>query len=131
MPRGLDLRTAIEVAQPNVAPGAELWGYAVGTYRDVLAMAPEAGRVVQPPDGINWDTFVWGIVFRATFDICPPPPPAGASPHPCESRPGLSTVYLDYQTGKWLTTAGYSPSADDPLPTPFYIVPMMSSPAPS
>jgi hypothetical protein len=129
MPRGVGVDLAIELARPHVGPDdATVWGYAVGTYRDVLAMTPGGDRMLQPPDGTTSDSLVWGIVFEGTFEICPPPP-GGQTPAPCESRPGLSTVILDYEDGTWLTTAGYSPSG--PLPTPFFIVPLISSPAPT
>ena len=117
--------------RPNVAPAdATVWGYAVGTYRDVLDLTPEAGRVLEPPDGATWDTLVWGIQFEGTFDICPPPPPAGQTPNPWRFS-GISTVYLDYTNGTWLTTAAFSPSPGSALPTPFYIPPRFGSPAPS
>lgn len=128
MPRGVSLDLAIELARPHVGPDdATVWGYAVGTYSDVLAMMPGGDHILQPPDGVTSDSLVWGIVFEGTFEICPPPP-GGQTPAPCESRAGLSTVFLDYEDGTWLTTAGYSPSG--PLPTPFYIVPLTGSPTP-
>jgi hypothetical protein len=130
MPQGIDLQQAIDLARPHVRSDMTVWGYAVGTYRSVLNLTAEAGQTLQPPDGTTWQTLVWGIVFEGDFDICPPPP-ADGTPRPCESRPGLSTVYLTYQDGTSLTTSGFSPSPGTPLPTPFYIVPLVGSPAPS
>jgi len=131
LPPGIELNQAIGIARRVVAPDATLWGYAAGTYRDVRNLSPGADREVQPPDSITWDSLVWGIQFKSNVEICPPPPNAGQSPDPCETRPGLSSVYLDYHDGTWITTAIYSPSAGTPLPTPFHLMPVVSSPEPS
>jgi hypothetical protein len=113
---GISLAEAITIARQNVQADATLWGYAAGTYRDVNGRFPGGDRLLQPPDGATWDTLTWSIVFEGMMVFNGPS--GAALPTP---RPGLAAVFLDMETGRWLTTAAYSPNGA--LPTPYRIAP--------
>ena len=123
-PRDLGLDQAIEVARQNIGTDYELWGYAAGTYADVLRVTGTYGSLV-PPRGATWDTWVWAIVFSRPIEVCPPV--QGAS---CDADVQLSTVYIDFRTGSILDTVDASAVPAESLPSPFFVLPPQGSPKP-
>jgi len=120
----LGLDQAIEVARQNIGTDYELWGYAAGTYADVLRVTGTYGSLV-PPRGATWDTWVWAIVFSRPIEVCPPV--QGAS---CDADVQLSTVYIDFRTGSILDTVDASAVPAESLPSPFFVLPPQGSPKP-
>jgi hypothetical protein len=106
LPAGISEALAVQLAGPHVMPDAVFLSAVAGRYGDVAvdddrAVAP--GAVVQP------DALVWAVKYGAQFTICPP------DGSPCDTpRPGYQTVILDYRTGAFLESMGFSPA----VPTP-------------
>jgi len=113
---GITEQRAIALANAEIpAQGdPELWATDHGPFADVFdALANRPDNADQPlPDSTTPDHQVWGIAFAVTVQICGP---QGVD---CEDRRAIRTVFLDYADGTWITTATYSPSPDEPFPTP-------------
>jgi hypothetical protein len=90
------------------------------TYKSLTTtfVSAEAGRFgdlntdrnLGPGIGIKADRLVWAIRYEGDMTICYPP---GVRPTvtTCESpRPGTLTVFLDYFSGAFLMTDGFSPA---------------------
>jgi hypothetical protein len=98
-PGGLASDLAVQRARQSVATDAVL----------VSAVAGPFSEVGQDPrnDGagsIDPGRLVWAVKFESEFTICPPDGSACYSP-----RPGWTTVILDYSSGDFIGSFGYSP----------------------
>jgi hypothetical protein len=72
---------ALELAQAAVNQSSpQLRSYAPGTYESVWQVLLGPQTLTEPPDGISWDTMVWGVQF-VSGDV-------------------LTTVYLDLFSGE-------------------------------
>lgn len=116
-----DLAEDVAIAKAREAinaKNAEVWATRVGSYNDVyLALAHRPDDVEQPdPDaaGINVKDGqrVWGVQFKLQVEIC------GPSGSNCEVRDALRTVLIDAESGDWLRTSTFAPSAGEELPRP-------------
>jgi hypothetical protein len=98
-PGGLAPDLAVQRARQSVASDAKL----------VSSVAGQFGAVYQDTrnDGagsIDPGRLVWAVKFQSEFTICPPDGSACYSP-----RPGWTTVILDYTSGDFIGSFGYSP----------------------
>jgi hypothetical protein len=116
-PEGLSESDAVAAARghlPESDRDAELWATMSGTFADVsLSLGHRPPYLDQPTvDDVAADRPVWGVGFQLTVEICGP---AGGT---CESRKGLSTIFIDYESGDWLRSSTFAPSPGEPLPRP-------------
>ncbi len=103
---GIGESRAIELASVN-SIGWTLIAASAGRYGDLKP--PGSG----PGDDIPPDRFVWAVKFASEATICNP---LGVCMSP---RPGTVTVYLDYFTGTFLSSAGFSAAGPTPsAPSP-------------
>lgn len=81
---GLTLEEALEIARANVTdPDAELWSHAPGEVQIVVQnLFGLDGLPRRPPDGLDWQTFVWGVLFTGPTT--------------------MTTVYVDFWNGNVL-----------------------------
>jgi hypothetical protein len=95
---GISQARAIELARGHSSLTTFV-SVSAGPFRDLnIESGIGPGFVVKP------DQLVWAVTFQGDVTICNP---LGV----CESpRPGRSVVYLDYQTGAFLTSEGTSPA---------------------
>jgi hypothetical protein len=98
---------AVELATPYAPLGSVEVSARSGAFS---ALNPDTSFV---PDQVTPDRIVWAVTFTAIFNICPPPGPS-AVPAPsdrsaCVTRPGTTTVILDFVTGDFIEGYGYSP----------------------
>lgn len=94
----IDSLQAADLARGHVDATAKLLNTAAGSFADV---DPRGQRAPGYP--IASGQLVWAVTFNTTFVICPPGGSACMTP-----RPGTVTVFLDYITGKFLTSSAYS-----------------------
>jgi hypothetical protein len=107
LPAGIPERVAIQLAEAHVMPDAVFLSAVAGRYGDV---AMDDDRAVAPGAAVQPEALVWAAKYGAQFTICPPDGLACYTP-----RPGYQTVILDYRTGAFLESLGFSPAV---FPTP-------------
>jgi hypothetical protein len=106
---GLSAATAEAMARELMGQDAVLMSAIGGPLEN--AYVPLGGRNELPMD-IPASKLVWVVTFRSDAVICPPPFLASgiAVTQPCSSpRPGITAVILDYQTGAFIRSDGFSP----------------------
>jgi hypothetical protein len=106
---GLSASAAEALAQEHMGPGAVMVSAIGGPVED--AFVPLGGRD-SLPSSIPASKLVWVVTFSSNFVICPPPYASNgiAVNQPCYSpRPGTTAVMLDYQTGAFIQSDGFSP----------------------
>jgi hypothetical protein len=96
---GISKERAIALAEPHKSLTTTFKSAEAGRFRD-LNKNPNIG----PGFGIEPDKWVWAVTYEGDMTICSPSPGACESP-----RPGTLTVFLDYFTGDFLGSIGYSP----------------------
>lgn len=98
LPPGIAESQARQIAGESAPSKAIHVSSEYGRYADVYR---DPGEVLE--EGLA-DRVVWAIGFQSIFEICPPD---GSS---CIERPGVTTVILDYVTGDWIASYGFSPA---------------------
>ena len=91
---------AIALAEPHKSLTTTFKSAVAGRFHDINTN-PNIG----PGFGIKPDQWLWAVTYKGDMTICSPSPGACQSP-----RPGTLTVFLDYFTGDFLGSAGYSPT---------------------
>jgi hypothetical protein len=104
LPPGISRDAAIAIAQQNVSPDVVLRTALAGPFGELVAAFDHRPRGQLDPGEPAADHWVWAVEWDAIFNICPPDPGSG-----CYQRPGVTTVVIDYATGEWITSYGYSP----------------------
>jgi hypothetical protein len=102
LPSGISEALAIQLAGPHVMTDAVLLSAVAGRYGDV---AVDDDRAVAPGAAVQPDALVWAVKYGAQFTICRPDGSGCYAP-----RPGYQTVILDYRTGAFLESMGFSPA---------------------
>lgn len=113
---GITEDEAIELARASFTDDPDSAPFRValaGEFGEVyVALVDRRSVPEQPlPDDVAADQEVWGVQFEVTLEICGP---EGVE---CEERPGIRTVFLNYDSGEWLKTSDYGPAPGMPLPT--------------
>ena len=100
-PAGISESQAITLAQAYAPLGGVQASVQSGSFAELNPNPSDLSDLTTPQHP------VWAIVFKATFNICPPTfAPDGSS---CERRPGTTTVILDFATGDFIESYGISP----------------------
>ncbi len=96
---GISRDRAVALAEPHKSLSTTFKSAEAGAFGD-LNPSPNVG----PGFGVAPQQEVWAVTYVGDMTICSP---LGACELP---RPGTLTIFLDYFTGEFLGSAGYSPT---------------------
>lgn len=112
-PEGLSEPEAVAAARQHVSDdAAEVWATESGPFEDVFGSLAHQPAYLEEPatDAAAPDLMTWAVEFKESIEIC------GPSGGKCETRDALTTVFIDYKTGEFLTSSTFAPSPGDALP---------------